>query len=79
MATTDHICRIVRDAVPAGAPAWSLYWDGSFRDRYATPRRAREHALTLCSPLRTERVELCVEDASGRRLSTERLQHEPDR
>ena len=76
MPISDHVCRIVREA---GASAWSLYWDGAFRDRYASPRRARADALALCSTIRPEQVEVCVEDASGRRISDERLRHEPER
>lgn len=73
----DHTCRIVREASDSG-PAWALYWDGAYQDRFDSTRRARAVGLSLCSRRRSERVEVCVEDLGGRRLSTERLLHEPD-
>lgn len=79
MSLRDHTCRIVREAAAADQAVWSLYWDGAFRDRYETPRTARAVALSLCSPHRPELVELSVEDSGGRRISTERLRHDPER
>jgi hypothetical protein len=73
----DHTCRIVREASLAG-PSWALYWDGAYQDRFESTRSARAVGLGLCSRRRSERVEVSVEDDAGRRLSTERLMHEPD-
>lgn len=73
----DHTCRIVREN-SALASAWTLYWDGTYCDRFDTTRSARSAALSLCSRRTSEVVEVCVEDHAGRRVSMERLLHEPE-
>ena len=71
--TLEHNCRIVKDA-GLGTGRWALYWDGAYCDNYASTQLARAAGLSLCSPNRAQiRVIIHVEDASGRRMSTERL------
>jgi hypothetical protein len=74
----DHTCRIVRERA-VQEPAWVLYWDGAYLDRFDTTRNARSAALALCSRRQCEVVEVSVEDDAGHRVSTERLLHEPER
>lgn len=73
-----HSCRIVQEAArQRDAPAWALYWDGAYCDHFASTQSARAAGLSLCSSRERELIELSVEDARGRRLSIERLVHEP--
>ena len=70
--TLEHLCRIVKDSEHAGG--WALYLDGAYCDHYTTTQLARAAGLMLCSPARRQTlVEINVEDASGRRVSSERL------
>lgn len=73
----DHTCRIVRGP-SEHEPSWALYWDGAYQDRFETSRSARAVGLSLCSRRQSEVVEVCVEDVTGRRLSTERVLHSPE-
>jgi len=70
--TLEHQCRIVREARASGG--WALYWDGAYCDNFASTQLARAAGLSLCPPAHAQmRVVIHVEDASGRRVSTERL------
>ena len=71
--TLEHNCRIVRDA-GEGSGGWAMYWDGAYCDNYASTRLARAAGLSLCQPNRNRiQIVIHVEDASGRRVSSERL------
>jgi len=71
--TLEHQCRIVRE--DRGGPGrWALYWDGAYCDHFASTQQARAAGLSLCTPARAQMlVVIHVEDATGRRVSTERL------
>ena len=72
--THEHVCRIVKDA----ERTWALYWDGLYCDNYASTQQARAAGLSLCPPARSQMlIVINVEDASGRRVSTERLVRAP--
>ena len=71
--TLEHSCRIVRD-VGGGEGRWALYWDGSYCDNYPTTQQARAAGLSRCGASRAPmQIVIHVEDATGRRVSTERL------
>lgn len=71
--TLEHNCRIVKD-IGAGAGRWALYWDGSYCDNYASTQQARAAGLSRCAGNKTHlHILIHVEDATGRRMSTERL------
>ena len=71
--TLEHHCRIVRDAGTAEG-RWALYWDGAYCDDYPSTQQARAAGLSLCHAGRSQvQIVIHVEDASGRRMSTERL------
>ena len=70
--TLEHQCRIVKDAEHAGG--WALYLDGAYCDRFGTTQLARAAGLRLCTSTHAPMlVSISVEDASGRRVSSERL------
>lgn len=72
--THEHVCRIVKDAERSTERTWALYWDGAYCDNYASTQLARAAGLSLCTPGRVQvQVVISVEDATGRRMSTERL------
>lgn len=72
----EHQCRIVRDAHELAG--YAMYWDGAYCDSYPTTRSARAAGLSMCALARhLVSVVISVEDARGRRVSTERLLREP--
>ena len=74
--TLEHNCRIVRG--DDRADRWAMYWDGTYCDNFASTQLARSAGLSLCVPGRAQLLVLIsVEDATGRRLSTERLVRQP--
>jgi hypothetical protein len=76
--TLEHNCRIVKEAQRPQSSGWALYWDGAYCDNFASTQLARAAGLSLCAPARAQiTVVISVEDASGRRLSTERLVRQP--
>jgi hypothetical protein len=75
--THEHTCRIVKDA-ERRERSWALYWDGAYCDNFASTQQARAAGLSLCPPARVQMlIVINVEDASGRRMSTERLVRTP--
>lgn len=71
--THEHVCRIVKEA-KCNERSWALYWDGAYCDNFASTQQARAAGLLLCPPARGQMlIVINVEDASGRRMSSERL------
>lgn len=76
--THEHVCRIVKDAERSRERSWALYWDGAYCDNFASTQLARAAGLSLCPPARAQiLIVINVEDATGRRMSSERLIRAP--
>lgn len=76
---TEHSARIVCEFRPdPDQPTpmpWVLYCDGAYCDHFSTTRQARSALLTMCADRSETLIRISIEDAAGRRLSSERLLH----